>query len=107
MAHLPEIELSAAEIMILTDLIYEQAPRLWSDGEWYCPVLLEWDSMALIQSYYDCARNDEAAAESLTRSKPLAKEQCSEQDYQRHAQLVDGSDSRSRPDLQGTKIAQP
>lgn len=82
-----EIELTANDIVILTDLIYEQAPRLWIEGEWYCPHCLESNSNALdlIQSYYNSARNDEATAESFAPCESLAKEYRAAQDYERDA----------------------
>lgn len=46
MSHPFEIELTAAEIVILTDLIYEQAPQIWSDGEWCCLQPVEFESGA-------------------------------------------------------------
>ena len=95
------IELTPADIMVLTDLIYEQAPRLWINGEWYCPNSLEPDSETsrLVQSYYDSARNDQAAAESLAPRESLAQEHRSEKNHQCDAQLVDRRDSRRWPNL--------
>jgi len=82
-----EIELTASDIVILTDLIYEQIPRLWIEGEWYCPHGLESNSnvLDLIQSYYNSACNDEAAAESLAPCESLAKEYRAAQDYEYNA----------------------
>ncbi len=101
MVQLLEIELSAADIVILTDLIYEQLPQLWMDGEWYCPQCLDSNSNALglIQSYYDSACNDEAAADGFAPGESLSQKYCAEQDYQHDAQFVDGRDSRGRSNL--------
>src|ERR1700728_90790 len=95
------IELTAADIVVLTDLIYEQAPGLWINGEWYCPGCLEANSelARLIESYYDGARNDQAAAESLAPGESLAQEHRAEKNHQCDAQLVDRCDSRGGSNL--------
>ena len=36
-----ELELTAADIVALTDLIYEEAPHFWRDGEWFYPQTYE------------------------------------------------------------------
>ena len=58
-----DIELTAADIVVLTDLIYEQAPRLCINGEWYHPNCLPSHSelARLVQSDYDSARNDQCS----------------------------------------------
>ena len=102
MVQLQEIELTAADIVILTDLIYEQAPQLWIDGgEWRSPQWLESNSHALglIQSHYDNARNDEPAADSLAPGESLSQENCAEENYQHYAQFVDGRYSRCGSNL--------
>ena len=101
MVQLLEIELSAIEVVILTDLIYEQAPQFWVDGEWYSPHCLESNSngMRLIQNYYDRSCNDEATAHGLAPSESLTQEYCAEQDYQRDAQFVDRRHARCGTNL--------
>jgi hypothetical protein len=41
MSELTQIDLTPAEIRILTALIYEPVPRIWVDDKWYCPNCLE------------------------------------------------------------------
>lgn len=90
-----DIELTAADIVVLTDLIYEQAPRLCIDGEWYHPHCLAPHSelARLVQSDYHGARNDQAAAESLAPGEFFTQEHRPKKNYQYYAQLVDRCDS--------------
>jgi hypothetical protein len=89
-----ELELTAADIVTLTDLIYEDAPQFWKDGEWFCPQTLEQETL-LIQRCCDSANNDEHSAHRLSPGDSLAEKQCAKKNYQRHAEFVDRRNARS------------
>jgi hypothetical protein len=96
-----EIELTAIDIVILSDLIYEQVARLWMNGEWCYPRGMESNvyTAGLNQSYYDGARNDKAAANGFPPRESLAQEYRAEQDHEHHTQFIDRSYSGSRANL--------
>jgi hypothetical protein len=93
-----ELELTAADIVTLTDLIYEQAPQFWRDGEWFCPQTLAREAL-LVQRCGDSAGNNEHSAQRLSPGNSLAEKQCAKKNYQRHAEFVDGGNPRSGTSL--------
>jgi hypothetical protein len=69
-----EIELTTADIVILTDLIYEDAPQFWMNGEWYCPprTRLRNKIAPLIERDHYCPSDNERSATSLAPGNSLA-----------------------------------
>ena len=101
-----EMQLTAADIVTLTDIVYEQAPQFWRGGEWFSPQIFGRETL-LIERCCDGAGNDEHAAERFSPGNSLAEKQRAKHNYERHAEFIDGRNTRSGTGLQGMEVTKP
>jgi hypothetical protein len=73
MAQSFEIELTAADIRILTGLIYDGVPRIWLGGEWGCPHCLELNDITVTQC--PCGVRRDREPDTLAPGKEMEGEE--------------------------------